>query len=293
MIIITLPEHRCKSHFTDVRHPDRCAVATTVEDDVADVVERRHEAFASDQPLFGPVHDGTATSIAVVFLERREHAAQRDVVVEQLVRIDLDFIRLELAAERVHLDDAGHAAELERDLPVEDRSQVHETEVVARFRADLELVDLAHARGDGAHLRIAHTGRNVFPGLLEPLVDQVASPVDVRAFLEGDGYGREPEPADGANLGDARQPAHRVLDGERDELLDFYRAERRRRRQHLYLNVGEVGHRVQGQARDGDEADAHQHDRQEHHDEPITERPFNDAGDHDVSSIRRRGGWGA
>ena len=72
--------------------------------------------------LLGTVCDVAAAGIGVVFLERLEDTTQRDSVVQQFVGIDLHFVGFQFAAERIHLDHAGHAAQLKGDLPIQNRA---------------------------------------------------------------------------------------------------------------------------------------------------------------------------
>ena len=160
---------------------------------------------------------------------------------------------------------------MEGDLPVENRSQLHLVIVIARLRPHLELINLAHPRGDRAHLRVAHARGNALAGLLQPLVNQRSRPVDVGALFEGHGHGGEAKAADRADFFHPRQAAHRVLDRKGNELLDFDWAEGGREGQHLHLHVGQVGHGVERQAGHRAGADAQQHHCQQHDNKAVVE----------------------
>lgn len=81
----------------------------------------------------------------------------------------------------------------------------------------------------------------------EALGDELPRAEEIRSFLEDDRHRREPEARDAADLLDAGESAHRRLDGERNGALDVDRTERRHVRQHLHLDVGDVGDGVDGQ----------------------------------------------
>src|SRR5690606_7661236 len=83
--------------------------------------------------------------------------------------------------------------------------------------------------------------------LNEPLGDELPRAKEISALLEHDRHRREPEARHAADLLDAGETAHRSLDRERDGALDVDRTERRHSRQHLHLDVGDVGYGVDRQ----------------------------------------------
>ncbi len=83
----------------------------------------------------------------------------------------MDLVRLELTAKGVDLDDPRNRPQLERDLPIQNRPQLHRRPaligvrvvvIACRVAAGLELVNLAETAGDRAHL-----------GLTVPLWDRI------------------------------------------------------------------------------------------------------------------------
>src|SRR5690606_15679062 len=131
---------------------------------------------------------------------------------------------------RVDLDNTRHRSELVVDVPVQNGAQLHRRVAGVRiwtpWRArrlglHLELVDLAEAGRDRAHLRLAVALGDRLTRLRQALAHHLAAPVDVGALFEDDGYDREPELRDRADLLDLRQAAHRGLHRERDEPLDL------------------------------------------------------------------------
>src|SRR5690606_28332451 len=102
-----------------------------------------------------------AARVGVVILECLEDVVEAQVQRVQTVGVDLNLIRLELAAEGVDLNDARKRPELVADVPVEDRAQLHEGVAVGRVRlarlthglaANLELVDLTEPARDRTKL---------------------------------------------------------------------------------------------------------------------------------------------
>ena len=143
--------------------------------------------------LLGALDVGAARVGVVVVQQRLEDHVERHPVRDQQVRIELNLVGLELAAVRVHLDDAGRRAQPERDLPVENAAQIHRRVAVATH---LELVDLTQSRADRSQRRCAVTVRDQLARLRKPLHHQAAREVDVGRLLgvgeDGDG-GRYPE----------------------------------------------------------------------------------------------------
>ena len=116
--------------------------------------------------------------------------------------------------------------------------------------------------------------------LLQALVDELAREVDVGAVLEDDRHLGEPVARERARVLEARQPAHRGLDRERDALLDFERRVARRRGVDLHLDVGDVGHRVDRQAREIQCAESGHGEDADHHQPALTDREGEDAVNH-------------
>ena len=153
---------------------------------------------------------------------------------------------LEIAAEAVDFDDTRDARQLALDDPVLNRAQLHRVIPILVTRCDIEriLVYFAQPRGDGHHLRRTQF-RGYFPRYgLYLFVDELPGVEDRDTFLKDDRYDRQSETRHGTNLLDVHDIAHRHLDGERDELLDFLRSQRRRDRHDLHLIVRNVGHGV-------------------------------------------------
>ena len=118
-----LPDHRARTRPSatspTVTGMPSAVVGTTT---VADVVEASYEPDAADEellaararcsrrrrcPLFASSASNTSPSVSPCGAERSG--------------VDDDLVGLELAAERVDLDDAGHGRRSWRDVPVEDR----------------------------------------------------------------------------------------------------------------------------------------------------------------------------
>ena len=138
-----VPQRGADLHLRDVPHEQRRAVGGGAEHDVGDLLlvlraGRRRRSVNDSRAAI----EVAAADADVGALERRGDVLQRHLVGVEPAAIDDDLVLLEVAAHRVHLDDAGHAAQLRDDLPVEDRAQLRRRVVVG---AHDELVDLAEA----------------------------------------------------------------------------------------------------------------------------------------------------
>ncbi len=98
-----------------------------------------------------------------------------------------------VAADSVHLDNAGNVAQLRFDDPVLDRSEIGRRICLAagipriRLRFDGKHVDLAEAGRNRPH-RGLDTGWQLVLHPLDALIDELARPIDVGPVLEDNGH---------------------------------------------------------------------------------------------------------
>ena len=244
----------------------------------------------------------------VVALQRLDHVVEGQAERDQLRRVGLDVVLLDVAADRIDAGDARHALELRPDDPVLHRAQIggaldlaveplalgREVGAVAlpararrRARAasvgaailDRPHVDLAEAGRDRPHPRLG-ARRQARRGLEQPLADLLAREVDVGALAEDRRDLREAVARERARVFQARDAGERGLDRERDLLLDLDRRQRRRDGVDLHLVVGDVGHGVDRQPRQRTGAERGR-DGAERDDEPAAaDGEIDDALDH-------------
>ena len=106
----------------DVADQHRRPVFVGAHDDVGDLVLVGEPPHAAQGERLAPALDVAAADVHVGARERVGHVAERHLVRVKTRGIDDDLVLLQVAAHRVDLDDAGHLAELGRDLPVEERA---------------------------------------------------------------------------------------------------------------------------------------------------------------------------
>ena len=97
-----------------------------VDDDRRDVLDAVRLALAADVAGLALVDEVAAADVGVVASAgRRRRRSSTSWYVAELVGVELDLVRLQLAAVRVDLGHARDLAELVGDEPVEDRPQLH------------------------------------------------------------------------------------------------------------------------------------------------------------------------
>ena len=280
----TRAQRRPLLHLGHVADADRQAAARA-DDDVADLADAAHLPRRAHQVLLAVALDVACADVGVVRHQGRHDVAEGESVGDQPRRIGQHMELPLVAADRVDLDDAGHGAKLRLDDPVLDGAQVGRAVGLAgRLPGvgpglDGVHVDLAQARRDRAH-RGMQARRQLVLGLLDALVDELAGEVDVGAVLEHHGHLAEAVTRQRARVVELRQAAHRRFHRKGDALLDFQRRVARRDGVDLHLDVGDVGHRVDRQAREVPGAQGRHRDGGDDDQPAIMDREGKDAVDH-------------
>ena len=146
---------------------------------------------------------------------------QRHPVAQQGVGIDHDVELFLIAADAQNLGDPRHGLQVEFDQPILDGAQLFER-VLAGGVFEIVEQHQAHAGRNRPQRGFAKALRDLFPGLLESFVDQLAGKVDVYSVGKIDIDDREAEVGHGADVLDARQAVHHRLDGIGDVGFDFF-----------------------------------------------------------------------
>jgi len=191
------------------------------------------------------------SDVQVVACEGREHLAQRELVGRQLFGIEHHLVLFGRAAHGVDLDHAGHSAQLGNEIPLQHAAQLHGGVPVA---VEHELVDLAEPRGYGCKLWTAKFDGNIGLQLAKTFGDELAGKPDIHRIVEDHRDGAEPRSGGASELAELGQSVEPHFHGECDEALHLFGAEARRVREHGDLHVGDVRHRIDGKAGDGQHA---------------------------------------
>ena len=199
-------EHRAQHHLTaifgggagtqlttnvdlgHIAHADRCAVRGG-DDNVGDVVDRRHLARRADQQLFAAALDIAGADVGVVALQRRDQIVEGQVVSGQALGVWRNLIFLGEAADGIDLGHAWHVAQLRFDDPVLDHPQVgggvRRTVLFAHtvLGFDGPQENFPKASGNRPHGGFDAV-RQLLTGHLQAFVDQLAGEEQVGAVLE-------------------------------------------------------------------------------------------------------------
>ncbi len=256
----------------DVPHVDGRAV-DRLEHGPLDVGNVLQEPDSPQVDLLPAPDENAPARVRVPLLDRLDDLADRQVVLEELLRRDEDLVLLHLAAEAVDLVHAGDRLEERGDDPVLDRPEVHRAPAVP-FEG--VLVDLAEPGRERPELRL-DARRKLLASRTEPLEDDLARPVGVDAVLEDDDDLGEAGLRQGPDLLDARQAAHHLLDGIAHPLLDVDGREPRRLREDHDLGVRHVGKGVDGEARPGDDAQRGEERGAEEDEEPVLQEDVDES----------------
>ena len=145
-------------------------------------------ARAAQRVLLGGMLDVPAAEVGVVLPDAHRDVVQRQPVLRQKRRVDVDLELPGLAAPRVDLADAGNGAQLLLDHPLVKVLQFHRAHRTAAACTDRARRTRSPAvRASAARLAAAATR------LLQPLVDQLPGEVHRHGVVEDDGDHRQAE----------------------------------------------------------------------------------------------------
>jgi hypothetical protein len=244
--------------------------------------------------LFAPTFDIAGTDVGVIALERLDQVLQRQAVGHQAVRDGRHQEFLDVAADAVDLGHPRYGAQLRLDDPVLDLAQIHGRVgravglAGALLGFDGPLIDLAQPRGDGPHDR-PEACRQAVARLLDALVDQLAGKIDIGPVLENHRHLRQPIARQRACAGQARQPGHHGFDGESDALFGLQGGVAGRLGIDLDLDVGDVGHGIDGQALIAPQAQRSHGEHGEQDDPALLDGESDNAFEHGGSGFSGRG----
>ena len=133
----------------DIGHRDRSRLVG-LQHDVADVVERVDEADAAN--VEGLLADAqiVAAGVGVGVRDRADQGRERNLVVGQLLRIDIDVVFLGQSAETGNVDHAGNGLELLLEDPVLDLLLLDQIVIGTLDRVAIDFADRIFRRDSGA-----------------------------------------------------------------------------------------------------------------------------------------------
>ncbi len=100
----------------------------------------------------------------------------------------------------------------------------------------------------------AKTCGYIFLGKRQPLADLLAGKVDIDTVFENHCNHGQAEAGERADFFDVLNAVHGGLDRKGNVTFDFHRSHRRGAGNHLHLNAGNIGHRIDGKLAHGKNA---------------------------------------
>ncbi len=273
--------------------PDRHAVAMG-DHDVAKLLGCTDLARHANQVLFATAFDVARPDVGVAACNGLHQVAQPDAVRGQSRGIRRDMDLSNVAADGVDLGDTLQVTQLRAHHPVLQRAQTSRRPGLPiradRARQGFHRVheDLAEAGGHRSEDWLA-LGRQLALGLLQAFRDLLPGEVDVGPVLEDDRHLGKPVARDRACVVESGQSGQRGLDRESQSLLGFQRRVARRLGVDLHLDVGDVGRRVDRQARVVPDAESGECQSEHQHQPALCDGESNDSFEHCGGAFSGRG----
>ena len=239
-----------------------------MHDRVGEVLEPLGQADIADEVFAAALVDEAAAGVGAEARDRLLDLLMRDV--ERLHGGDVRRhpVLAHFAADRDHLGDAAERQKLRADDEVGDLAHLHRRG--AAVAGQRHQHDLAHDRGDRAHLRI-EAARKLLADQREPLGHELPRAVDVGAPVEFHIDDRQADAGHRAHPDHARHAVHRGLDRIGDELLDLLRRQAFGLGEQRHRRAVEVGKHVDRDARQHEGAVAHEDERRRQHEQPVAQ----------------------
>jgi hypothetical protein len=283
-----------EADLSDIADAERAAAGQGFDYDVFDIGELSDEALAADEEDHWAFFDVGAAGVLVVVFEGGEYLVDGEAVGFQSFAVDVDLVLFDESTEAAHVGHALDAQQLSAHDPILDGAQFGGgvTFFVAGFGAQDILVDLAEAGGHRGQFRRPEALGDVVLGHQQPFADLLARPVHVDLVVENDGDDRQAEPGKAADLFEAWDVAAGLFDGEGNQAFHVWRSEGGRDRDDLYLIVGDVRHRIDGQLRQLIGAVQDQRQYAEPDDELVFDGQQNDMVEHVAADKREKNSRG-
>ena len=248
--------------------------------DVADVLERLHEAEAAHVVELPALRIEPAAGVGVVARQLLHDLRHRDAVRHQPVRVDLHLILHRLAAQTGVV---GHA--LNRAIAALEHPVLENLEFLRRPIRALQHVpvDEAARTEQRRHAR-CHAGRNL--RVRDALEGLLARKIRIGVVLEVHRDRRQPVERDRAKRVELRDAVHLDLERNRDEALDLLGRMARPLRHDLHPRRRQIRIGVDRQVLKRDDAPDRQAQHRHDDDESLREREGNNAVDHGVTAGR-------
>ena len=223
--------------------------------------------------------DHVAADVAVASHDGVDDRRERDAERAQPVRIHVDLVLPNDAADAGHLRDAGHGIELVADEPVLERAQLLQRVALALHRVPEDVADPGGVRPERRH----HPRRQRLGKEIQALEHTRAGEVEVHRVLEDHVDHREAEGGGGADHPHARQSLEAHRERIRDLVLHFLRRAARPVGEHDHLVVGQVRDGVDGRGEQRPVPPAPEEQEEGDHEDAVPQRRVDQPVDHWLS----------
>ena len=269
-------------HPGDVADRDRDAACLRPQRDVAEVLQGPEIAGHAHHIFGARALDHRSARLVVGLANGLDHVGYRDAIELHPLGVELDLEGLDHAADARHLGDPVDLLELVPQEPVLERAQLGK--VVPAAAVDQGIFEGPADAGCIGPERGRDIGRQAISGLAQIFERPRARPVEVGAVLEEDRDEAVAEEGEAAHRLHLRRRQH----GARQRIGDL-RLDRARRLAGIAgpdddLRVRQVRQSVDRRARQRVDARHRQEQRAEQHEQPVGDRPADDALDHRAAS---------
>ena len=280
----TVPQFAADDDIGDVGDTDWNTVPVR-DDDAAEVVLARDLPRDTDQILGTRTLDIARPDVGVIEFQRIDDGGDPEPVGRETIRVGRNVVFFTKAADAVDFGNAGYGAQLRANDPIVQGSQILRRIgrsvglACAGFGLDRVHEDLAEPRSDRAEFGL-QPRRQLGRDGLDALPDELACEVEVGAVLEDHGDLAQPVARHRTRVFKAGESGDGSLDRIGDALFGFERREAGCLGVDLYLDVGDVGHRVDRQATEIIDAERREREDDAEHQPAAGDRKADDAFEH-------------
>ena len=208
-------------HLANVLDADLRTVVGDAQRDVLEILERARVTAAANHVLRAAEFKQSSAGLLVAAAYRLHHAAHRDAVRPQTVRVEVHLVLARVTADWRNLGHARHRPEVITQVPILIRAQIGEA-VLARGVHQGVLIYPPQTRGIGAELG-CHPFRQTGEHAGEILRRSRARPVQIGSILKDDVHVGVAEIGEAPHRLDPRRAEHGGDDRIRDLVLDDIR----------------------------------------------------------------------
>ena len=236
-----LPHERRNRHIANHANQHRHPTRRAPHNDLPDILDASEERLPPNKTLLPILHDIATASAIIVAIQCPQHLAERYPLRGNPVGIYLHGIALRKASVTIDIRYARDFPHGRRDLPLQQTAKIHQA---LPRSLHLKLQNFPQCCGKRAELGIAVAQSHSIFGLRQTLCDELPCKEDVGSLAKHNRYERNPKSRDAPHFLHVWQATHGQLDRIRDVAFHFQRGEGAGLRDHLHLNIDQIGNSV-------------------------------------------------